>query len=338
MSEWNTLSWPGGDKASFDDFVGRYTRVTTALIDRGVVLADSFLAGMIVSKVPYSYVKQTTISLTKMEDLKTSDIINAISAAITLEEREPQSAYVTSAKPKANNAPPSHKPPQSFGNKGKKERDGKPYANPCLFCKNKLKQPAHLCRRPEDNCFKKPAMPTLAEEWEKERKGETRALISEEERPTAMAAEVIHPCFMALPLSNLTTRIIQPNDNPAWILDSGCTTSMVPTADILSDYEVVINHCVQLADGTKVSIAGKGSFTFTGDNGRTYIIKKVFHVPRLTTKLLSLRKFSQDGLSSTIANDRCTVRDADNSTIFEAAYERGLIRCNLDPVEDGMVM
>merc|ERR1711939_231676 len=163
----------------------------------------------------------------------------------------------------------------------------------------KLKQPAHLCRHPEDNCFKKPAMPTLAEEWEKERKGETRALISEEERPTAMAAEVIHPCFMALPLSNLTTRIIQPNDNPAWILDSGCTTSMVPTADILSDYEVVINHCVQLADGTK---------------------------------------FSQDGLSSTIANDRCTVRDADNSTIFEAAYERGLIRCNLDPVEDGMVM
>lgn len=341
MSEWNTLSWPGGDKASFDEFVGKYTKVTTALSDRAIKLQDSLLAGMIVSTVPYSYVKQTTINMSSREGMKTNEIVSAIPAAITLEEREPQTAYLSSNgrhisnRPNGTGTQPSTKEPkQQSGNHNKKDKDNsKPFVNPCLFCKNKLKQPPHLCRHIEEKCFKKPAMPTLAEEWEKERRGDVRALISEEKRPSSMLAEVVYPAYMALPFSNITTRAILPDSKPAWILDSGCTTSMVPSADMLDNYETVMNHFVQLADGTKVSITGKGSFSFIGDNDRTYIIKKVFHVPQLTAKLLSLRKFCQNGLTSTIADNLCTVRDTDNSIIFQAAYEQGLIRCVLNPVE-----
>ena len=75
-----------------------------------------------------------------------------------------------------------------------------------------------------------------------------------------------------------------------WIIDSGATDHMSPNASLFEDYRVLKDsHLVFTANGGILKVAGMGNIQIKG-----VLLRRVLHVPRLKTNLLSLQRLIDD--------------------------------------------
>lgn len=99
-------------------------------------------------------------------------------------------------------------------------------------------------------------------------------------------------------------------DDVVWFLDSGATSHMTGDASLL-DHVDPTSMSIGLADGSKIPAAGVGSTKFRatdkGGKAVTVSIKQIFHVPTLTSNLLSVSKITDEGCSVNFDKLGCTI-------------------------------
>ena len=101
-------------------------------------------------------------------------------------------------------------------------------------------------------------------------------------------------------------------DSEYAILDSGCTTSVSPYRNILSNYSTC-NSNVSLADNSQMRVVGKGSINMT---------KEVRHCPEARHLLISASKLVQDGFSIIFSKDGADIL-FDNIQLLRAQLING---------------
>ena len=83
-----------------------------------------------------------------------------------------------------------------------------------------------------------------------------------------------------------------------WVVDSGCTAHMCPSADEFRDYTEHVNGNVHTADGSLMKVAGDGIMDVTcvaKDGVPTTLTMRVLHVPALQFRSLSTTRIQQAG-------------------------------------------
>nr|KYP44617.1 hypothetical protein KK1_033899 [Cajanus cajan] len=108
-----------------------------------------------------------------------------------------------------------------------------------------------------------------------------------------------------------------------WILDSGATDHMTPLPKHFSTYSPCpSNKKISTADGTLITTAGQGDVQITP----TIILKNVLHVPKLSTNLIYIQKFTKDLLCNVIFHSNsCILQDKKSGrTIGHAREWNGL--------------
>ncbi|KAI3459866.1 hypothetical protein Pfo_016529, partial [Paulownia fortunei] len=77
----------------------------------------------------------------------------------------------------------------------------------------------------------------------------------------------------------------------SWIMDSGATDHMTHSSQKFSTYNPCpSNRKITTADGSLTTVAGIGDVPISP----TLILKNVFHVPKLSTSLVSIQKLTQN--------------------------------------------
>ena len=96
-----------------------------------------------------------------------------------------------------------------------------------------------------------------------------------------------------------------------WLCDTGATAHMTPRLDDLRNIELVDSVNVEVADGFISPITHSGDFLLLLEDQNAIkfevTLKRVFYVPGLTQRLLSVPEFSDHGNSSHIKNGFITL-------------------------------
>lgn len=88
--------------------------------------------------------------------------------------------------------------------------------------------------------------------------------------------------------------IIKGDSNNKLILDSGATEHYTPNKEWLTDYKIVLNKTIIIADGTKVPIEGVGNIPIIIGN-KNVLIKDVYYISSLKTTLISSKELTNKG-------------------------------------------
>ena len=82
-----------------------------------------------------------------------------------------------------------------------------------------------------------------------------------------------------------------------WLLDSGASRHMTDDERDFVEYEdLTVPISITVANGQHLMAKGTGSVRFVLKNGRTVMLKKVLHVPKLDKKLVSVPALTARGV------------------------------------------
>ncbi|WVZ49440.1 hypothetical protein U9M48_000802, partial [Paspalum notatum var. saurae] len=87
-----------------------------------------------------------------------------------------------------------------------------------------------------------------------------------------------------------------------WILDTGATNHMTSSRSAFSELDTGIHGTVKFGDGSVVGIEGRGTVLFNCKNGEHQALTGVYHIPRLTTNIVSLGQLEEDGFKILLEN------------------------------------
>jgi hypothetical protein len=100
-------------------------------------------------------------------------------------------------------------------------------------------------------------------------------------------------------IGHVTTHTSTEHEPPGFVVDSGCSCSLVPSADLLTDVRPLAagRYAIQTAAGTLLPATGRGTLTFdtrTVDGAIYRVqIKNVLHVPDAAGTLISARQLTR---------------------------------------------
>ncbi|GMF48612.1 unnamed protein product [Phytophthora fragariaefolia] len=93
-----------------------------------------------------------------------------------------------------------------------------------------------------------------------------------------------------------------------WIIDSGASSHMTGTSDLLSDlHEMASNVVVTTASGTTLTATHGGKAYLPLATGGSCTLDNVLYVPGLQRNLVSLSKVGAAGLTATFDHERCVI-------------------------------
>ena len=95
-----------------------------------------------------------------------------------------------------------------------------------------------------------------------------------------------------------------------WLRDSGATSHMCTSNDFLKDLDPKVNGYVQIDDGTKKKVHGRGSAIINCSvDGKVNEITRrdTLYVPSFSTILLSVKKLAKDGYGVVFKDGGCKV-------------------------------
>lgn len=270
---------------------------------------------MLVGKVPIDFIRHK-VELEKPADLKMSDVKSILSSSINFEESAKTQASLIARQPSV----------QAAANR-----------NECGHCRDVAKKPYPKYIHPAERCYT--LHPHLFEEDKKKREKERErrekdrpkkpvaetAAVAKEQCPAQSAnvamGEEIETCYISTDIRTV---------NGEWIIDSGCTTSMVPDAHLLDNYVADRGQYITVGNGARLPVRCIGSYSFTGVDGQRYRMERVFHVPDVTACLLSVRAFTGKGACFSATGDTCSIaRKAGGIPFIVGSSKNGLYRCHL---------
>lgn len=110
-------------------------------------------------------------------------------------------------------------------------------------------------------------------------------------------------------------------ERAAWLLDTGSTDYITPTADILSDYVSYTEpQYMMMANGDRELILGHGTARVKLPNGNTFQLFEVKHVPSATRFLMSHSRLYADGLDVHISGVHCHLEDSLGRKLGDAVF------------------
>lgn len=116
-------------------------------------------------------------------------------------------------------------------------------------------------------------------------------------------------CFKASKTSNPTK----------WIIDSGATDHMTKSIREFHTYQHSKNNKIITANGSSATVAGQGTIPLS----TTLSLKKVLHVPDLSTDLISLSKLTKDlNCHVTFTPSVCVIQDPNSGKRIGLAKEK----------------
>ncbi|CAB0002804.1 unnamed protein product, partial [Nesidiocoris tenuis] len=122
------------------------------------------------------------------------------------------------------------------------------------------------------------------------------------------------------------------DDRNAWYLDSGASSHITHSSNLLSDVRPCSETAVTVADRSTMDVAGIGDTTIRSSLSRTSNIDvevhDVLHVPEAAANLLSISKIVRRGNTVEIGGDGAKIRDPTRRIIGTARLENGLYRLN----------
>ncbi|WVZ90574.1 hypothetical protein U9M48_036865 [Paspalum notatum var. saurae] len=80
-----------------------------------------------------------------------------------------------------------------------------------------------------------------------------------------------------------------------WILDTRATNHMTGVRSAFSELDTGIHGTVRFGDGSVAGIEGRGTILFKCKNGEHQALGGVYHIPRLTTNVISLGQMEEAG-------------------------------------------
>ena len=143
-----------------------------------------------------------------------------------------------------------------------------------------------------------------------------RSFLSNMEKPTgtcSLAYSGKHPFSFGLNASETPFK-------HSWIMDSGATDHMTHSSKFFSTYSPCpSNKKIATADGSLATVAGTGDVQINP----SITLKKVLHVPKLSTNLVSVQKLTQDLLCNVVFyNSYCVFQEKDSGRTIGHARER----------------
>ncbi|KAE8983908.1 hypothetical protein PR002_g23112 [Phytophthora rubi] len=93
-----------------------------------------------------------------------------------------------------------------------------------------------------------------------------------------------------------------------WLIDSGATAHMTPHRSDLLEYEALDTTMeVTIADGKKLTVAGRGTVRLLGLDQNRIKMVDVLHIPGLDRRLLSVGKLAERGLNVEFQRSSCVI-------------------------------
>lgn len=99
------------------------------------------------------------------------------------------------------------------------------------------------------------------------------------------------------------------DDSTRWVLDTGATNHMTSSKEAFSDIDAGVQGTVKFGDGSVVAIEGRGTVLLNCKNGEHQALTGVYHIPRLTTNIVSLGQLEEDGFKILLLNGFLKVWD-----------------------------
>lgn len=124
------------------------------------------------------------------------------------------------------------------------------------------------------------------------------------------------------------------NNNYAWIIDSGASSHMTPTKNLLRDikYFDQPSH-VFMGDGDPLKAYGEGTLCFKVD-GKFGTLERVLWVPKLRQNLLSVSKANQQGYQVTFDRKHVIISKVGGPKLIGAEHGTRLYRITLIPARN----
>jgi hypothetical protein len=94
-----------------------------------------------------------------------------------------------------------------------------------------------------------------------------------------------------------------------WIKDNGATHHMHHDKSLFLNYHPLKHRLYVGGIGSGLKAVGVGDVEIRDPNGKTHVLKRVLHVPKLKCGLMSLNILALAGLNSTITKEGCIVSD-----------------------------
>ena len=122
-----------------------------------------------------------------------------------------------------------------------------------------------------------------------------------------------------------------------WLIDSGASSHMCYSKDILIDYkEFSQPETVSLGDGRTVEAIGVGnvslSMQFKVSDPKRCVMYKVLYVPKLACNLFSVRAAASKGNSMKFNRSKCWIRDRGGHLVGMGQLEGKLYRLNCETI------
>ncbi|WVZ58489.1 hypothetical protein U9M48_008761 [Paspalum notatum var. saurae] len=120
-------------------------------------------------------------------------------------------------------------------------------------------------------------------------------------------------------------------DCTRWILDTGATNHMTSSRSAFSNLDTGVRGTVKFGDGSVVGIEGRGTVLFNCKNGEHHALAGVYHIPRLTTNIVSLGQLEEDGYKILMENGFLRIWDRSRRLLAKVPRTHNrLYQINLD--------
>ncbi|KAJ9557664.1 hypothetical protein OSB04_012278 [Centaurea solstitialis] len=94
-----------------------------------------------------------------------------------------------------------------------------------------------------------------------------------------------------------------------WYLDNGESNHMIGIRSLFADLDTNITGQVRFGDGSRVSIAGKGTILLECKNGEQQVVSEVYYIPALHSNILSLGQLTEIGYKVEMVDEYLRLRD-----------------------------
>jgi hypothetical protein len=94
-------------------------------------------------------------------------------------------------------------------------------------------------------------------------------------------------------------------DHEAWLIDSGASYHMTPHREWFSECEKYDGGDVFLGDDSTTKIMGCGRVKLLLKYGRIRTLPGVHHIPKLSKRLISVRKLDDGGVDTVFGKGTC---------------------------------
>jgi len=266
----------------------------------GQPLNNTLVAVAMVISLPVSYATLRTILMSSSDKLTTKTII----VQVLVEERQrqannSQSALITKGPAQKNKL---------------QRKDKKKSREKCTY----FQIPGHA----EKDCRKKKAAEEAAKSGKQNEKDKEKA----KEKPD-LSVKVAH----ATSSDDTTLQLFVAHEHLTsaaqydWIVDSGASANMTWQCEIFIRYRTLTPpKQVIIGDRCTINVIGVGRVEInvhTGENGHMHtILQEVYHIPDLSTNLLSVPRLTKQGLEVTFDDSTCKILA--NGKVVAVAHKR----------------